>query len=158
MYTTDLNLVITVPADVLAPNGARPSAGTYILDLNLLSLCLQMLAPGVDCHQHWVSRHNAKCVRHVLFYIAPPINDPISSLWPIGSSSNSLAQPGQHLDISSPASPTTGNYNLTSKIPKQEHLRYWPNDAQNTCGRSGIMIAFFFLINPFVTNRFSIWW
>ena len=28
VYTRDLNLVITVPVDVLAPKGARPSAGT----------------------------------------------------------------------------------------------------------------------------------
>ena len=30
IYIWDMNLVITVPADVLAPNGARPSAGTVL--------------------------------------------------------------------------------------------------------------------------------
>ena len=30
MYIQDMNVVITVPADGLAPNGARPSAGTML--------------------------------------------------------------------------------------------------------------------------------
>ena len=30
VYIQDKNLVITVPADVLAPDGARPSAGTVL--------------------------------------------------------------------------------------------------------------------------------
>ena len=32
VYIQHLNLVITVPADVLAPNGARPSAGTVLTE------------------------------------------------------------------------------------------------------------------------------
>ena len=32
VYMQDLNVIITVPADVLAPDGARPSAGTVMTD------------------------------------------------------------------------------------------------------------------------------
>ena len=38
-YTWDLNYVITVPPDVLAPGGARPSAGTDLAEkLDMLSI------------------------------------------------------------------------------------------------------------------------
>ena len=31
LYTDDLSSVVTAPADALAPNGARPSAGTVMI-------------------------------------------------------------------------------------------------------------------------------
>ena len=38
-YIQDVNLVITVPADVLAPNGARTYAGTVMTMMFLLEGC-----------------------------------------------------------------------------------------------------------------------
>ena len=47
IYIQDPNFVITVPADVLAPNGARPSPGTVLTEnLDMFSFkfrCLLMI-------------------------------------------------------------------------------------------------------------------
>ena len=48
LYTRGPNFIITEPADALAPNGARPSAGTVLTDKLDMLLPSLPVAPFTD--------------------------------------------------------------------------------------------------------------